>query len=157
MKNAAWIGIGILTLANVVGAFINVNYNQELKLKNVLSEAECRVLAGEVRQMEHTASTAQTYEEGYRDAIIRMGGEAKGTYTDGYAAATTLYRSANYADGYHAAIDQFATSWSDPGTPKPDRSSNWPVGVVPDKTPQNKPPEILVVPNKELPPPPPPK
>ena len=155
MKNAAWIGIGILTVANVVGAFINVNYNQELKLKNVLFEAECRVLAGEVRQMAHTASTAQTYEEGYRDALIRMGGEAKGTYADGYAAATTLYRSANYADGYHAAIGQFATSWNDPGTPKPNaRSSNWPVGVVPDKISQ-KPPEILVVPaNPKLPPPP---
>lgn len=118
MKAAAWIGLGILTVGNIVAGMVNTNYNQELKLKCVLSDAHCQVLQGEVRQMEHTASTAQTYDEGYRDALIRMGGDAKGTYADGYAAAVMLYKGKSYTEGYHNAIGQFAASWNDPGEPK---------------------------------------
>jgi hypothetical protein len=123
MKAAAWIGLGILTVGNIVAGMVNTNYNQELKLKCVLSDAECRVLQGEVRQMEYKASTTQTYDEGYRDALIRMGGDAKGSYADGYAAAEKLYKGQSYTDGYHNAIGQFAASWSNPGEPKKEEAT----------------------------------
>jgi hypothetical protein len=49
-----------------------------------------------------------TYEDGYRDAVIRAGApENASTYKDGYEAALLVVGDATYAEGYHAAIKQF--------------------------------------------------
>ncbi len=49
-----------------------------------------------------------TYEEGYRDAVIRAGApENASAYKDGYDAALIAVGDASYAEGYHAAIKQF--------------------------------------------------
>lgn len=53
-------------------------------------------------------SRRPTYEQGYRDAIIRAGTpEGPGNYKDGYFAGFLAVGDAGYADGYHAAIEQF--------------------------------------------------
>jgi|APGre2960657404_1045060.scaffolds.fasta_scaffold32638_2 hypothetical protein len=53
-------------------------------------------------------SRRPTYEQGYRDAIIRAGTpEAPGNYKDGYYAGFLSVADAGYADGYHAALEQF--------------------------------------------------
>ena len=53
-------------------------------------------------------SRRPTYEQGYRDAIIRAGTpEAPGNYKDGYYAGFLAVGDGGYADGYHAALEQF--------------------------------------------------
>jgi len=53
-------------------------------------------------------SRRPTYEQGYRDAIIRAGTpDAPGNYKDGYFAGFLAVGDAGYADGYHAALEQF--------------------------------------------------
>ena len=52
--------------------------------------------------------TKPSYEEGYRDAVIRAGApENASAYKDGYDAAILAVGDGGYADGYHAAIKQF--------------------------------------------------
>lgn len=55
-------------------------------------------------------SRKPTYEQGYRDAIIRAGTpEMPGNYKDGYYAGFLSVADGGYADGYHAAVEQFGS------------------------------------------------
>lgn len=49
-----------------------------------------------------------TYENGFRDAIIRAGSPSgAGSYRDGWEACAKLYSDGTWSAGYHTAIDQF--------------------------------------------------
>lgn len=77
----------------------------------ILGEAESersKLLTDELNEIKYESLSKPTYNEGYRDAIIRMGTPTQpGSYRDGYYAAFTALGNASYADGYHAAIAQY--------------------------------------------------
>lgn len=78
--------------------------NHRLNLVNSILTVERNILKDEISQLEHKP----TYEEGFKDAIIRMGGpQTPGSYLDGWDAAIKVIGDSGYADGYHAAIQQF--------------------------------------------------
>ena len=88
-------------------SLINVTNEQREKLIN----AEAKIQDDYIKDVLHElaeARRAPTYDMGYRDAIIRMGGpQQPGSYQDGWDAALKTINYDNYADGYHAAISQF--------------------------------------------------
>jgi len=78
--------------------------NHRLSLVNSILTLERNILKDEISQLESKPS----YEEGFNDAIIRMGGpQNSGSYLDGWDAAIKVIGDSGYADGYHAAIKQF--------------------------------------------------
>ena len=78
--------------------------NHRLNLVNSILTLERNILKDEISQLENKPS----YEEGFNDAIIRMGGpQTPGSYSDGWDAAIKVIGDGGYADGYHAAIKQF--------------------------------------------------
>lgn len=79
--------------------------NQRLSLINSINQAEYRILKDEIASLERQPK----YDEGYKAAIIRMGGpQTPGAYQDGWDdAMKVIGAESNYADGYHAAIQQF--------------------------------------------------
>lgn len=83
--------------------------NQKLSLQNVLYLAEHRILKSEIYEKDRALDSRPTYEQGYKDALVRVGGpQTPGAYQDGWDDAMKIYASENsYADGYHAAIKQF--------------------------------------------------
>lgn len=92
------------------GFAYNLNQqNQQLSLKGMIYEAENRLLQQEVRELQYKQQTSRTYDDGYNDALARMGSH-QGTYLDGWLAAEKIYRDKTYVDGYHAATEQIA--WS---------------------------------------------
>jgi hypothetical protein len=82
--------------------------NQKLSLQNVIYHAEHRILKDELYQKERALADRPTYEQGYKDALVRVGGpQTPGAYQDGWDDAMKVYADKGYADGYHAAIQQF--------------------------------------------------
>jgi len=79
--------------------------NQRLSLVNYIYVAEHRILKDEISEL----ASKPTYDQGYKDALIRIGGpQVPGAYQDGWDDAQKLCGAENnYADGYHAAIQQF--------------------------------------------------
>lgn len=79
--------------------------NQVLSLDNVITKAENRILKDEVTELDRRP----TYENGYKDALIRKGGpNDKGDYQNGWEDAMKLVtKDSTYADGYHQAIQQY--------------------------------------------------
>jgi hypothetical protein len=78
--------------------------NHRLNLVNSILSMERNILKDEISQLENKP----TYEEGFEDAILRMGGpQNPGSYQDGWDAAIKVIGDSGYADGYHAAIKQF--------------------------------------------------
>ncbi|MEI8270803.1 MAG: hypothetical protein WCG45_05565 [bacterium] len=79
--------------------------NQVLSLDNVITKAENRILKDEVTELDRRP----TYENGYKDALIRKGGpNDKGDYQNGWEDAMKLAtKDSSYADGYHQAIQQY--------------------------------------------------
>jgi hypothetical protein len=74
------------------------------ELQSSLTEQEIRLLQQELA----TERAKPTYDEGFRDALLRRGGPNQpGSYKDGYEAAIKLMGNKGYADGYHNAIEQF--------------------------------------------------
>ena len=114
MKNG-WVAAGVCA----VGCGISMSQyfsirgeNQRLALVNSIYHAEHRILKDEIREKEQKP----TYEQGYKDAFIRIGGpQNPGAYQDGWDDAMTVVGEGGYANGYHAAIQQF-------GYQKPDTS-----------------------------------
>lgn len=78
--------------------------NHRVNLVNSILMMERGILKDEISQLESKPS----YEEGFQDAIVRMGGpQNPGSYLDGWDAAVKVIGDSGYADGYHAAIKQF--------------------------------------------------
>lgn len=105
----AYIGAIFLTgLAFVVIGYQMWSTQQEshrLKFLNTIYSAENSLLKDEIKSYESKPS----YEQGYKDALIRVGGpQTVGAYADGWDDAFKLFGEENdYAEGYHAAIQQF--------------------------------------------------
>ena len=72
-------------------------YSQILKFENSL-------MANEIGSLQ----TSPSYNDGYRDALIKMGGpQSPGSFQDGWDSALKVAGAASYADGYHTARKQF--------------------------------------------------
>lgn len=107
MKKLPWvISVVCLAVAGITsyGYYAKNQDNQKLALSNIIYVAENRILKEEVTTLERRP----TYEEGCRDTLVKMGGpQTPGAYMDGWNAAILTLDTRNYADGYHAAIQQF--------------------------------------------------
>lgn len=131
-KPGSWAGVVIVSCLALAG-FLAYNTwttqreNQKLGLQNVLYQAEHRILKDEIYQKERALADRPTYEQGYKDALVRVGGpQAPGAYQDGWDDALKIYGTENgYADGYHAAIKQF-------GYTKTTAMARW---LIPEPTP----------------------
>lgn len=77
----------------------------KLQTLNMLQERQIELMRDECREFEYKLSTMPSYEEGYKDALIKRNA---GSYADGYADARKIFDSSNnYTAGYHAAVTQF--------------------------------------------------
>jgi len=94
----------ILSVACAGLLFLRGIESTQTKTMEKLSAKQIDLLKDQLREYEFKLTTARTYEDGYRDAVIRAGG---GSYGDGFNAAKSIYENENYADGYHNAIAQF--------------------------------------------------
>ena len=96
----------VIASASFFGIQYHITKTNQLELKNILLEREVSLLKSEV----DAESRKPSYEDGYSDAVIRVGnGDAfQGTYADGYKAALTVVGDGSYARGYHNAITQNA-------------------------------------------------
>jgi hypothetical protein len=101
-----------ILLATIFFLFIDA-YRTRCEIANVkiLSGAETQrsqLLYDELNEIKYDYLMKPTYNEGYRDAIIRMGTPNQpGSYRDGYYAAFLALGNSGYSDGYHAAIAQY--------------------------------------------------
>jgi hypothetical protein len=77
--------------------------NARLEFSITLFESETRILEQEIREKDNCPS----YDDGYRDAIIRSCGDWGGDYQAGWRDACKTLDWKNYSDGYHMAIAQF--------------------------------------------------
>ena len=78
--------------------------NHKLSFMNWTYQAEHRLLKDEIRELEQKP----TYENGYKDALIKMGGpQNPGPFQDGWEAAMKVVGYGSYTTGYHTAIQQF--------------------------------------------------
>lgn len=79
--------------------------NQRLLLVNSIFNAENRIIKDEIAEL----AALPTYDQGYKAALIRVGGpQQPGAYQDGWDDALKICNTeSDYADGYHAAIQQF--------------------------------------------------
>lgn len=76
----------------------------KIAYENTTLRFENSIIYNDLRYLESTPN----YEDGYRDAIIKMGGpQTAGSYLDGWNAAFKVIGANNYAEGYHTAIKQF--------------------------------------------------
>ena len=107
--------------------------NQKLSMIKAVNDERRVLLADELRiQQEQIEDLARqvveakqnpSYQDGYRDAIVRMGGpQTPGAYQDGWDDALKTVNYEGYADGYHTAIKQF-------GYAKTSNMTRW---LVPD-------------------------
>lgn len=110
---------GILFVASVFLVALGYSYSEQFLLKQKLIASENKIflieksnsmLEGEIRNLEYTLSTTRKYEDGYRDALVRLDNPQLGTFDEGYEAAKKVYGSGSYTDGYHAAIEQLSCS-----------------------------------------------
>ena len=104
----AWIiaGISALCIGTMTLYTWNIQTeNQRLVLVNSIYNAEHRILKEELADL----LAKPTYEQGYKTALIRVGGpQNPGAYQDGWDDAAKIFNNKNsYADGYHAAVEQF--------------------------------------------------
>lgn len=86
-----------------------------LKQKLIMSENKVflvdksnQILESECDDLRYKSSIARKYEDGYRDALIRLNNPSLGTFDEGYEAAKLVYGNGTYTDGYHAAIEQLS-------------------------------------------------
>lgn len=84
-------------------------FNLEMRANAAESSLRFEIQRGQLLNDEISELRSKlTYEDGYRDAVIRAGApENASTYKDGYEAALLVVGDATYAEGYHAAIKQF--------------------------------------------------
>jgi hypothetical protein len=76
-----------------------------------LFAAENRILKDEI----YAERGKPTYENGYRDAILRAGSPTgSGAYRDGWESCAKLYTDGSWTSGYHTALEQFG--WKNEST-----------------------------------------
>lgn len=116
----------ILVVGLIVSSIFSYNTwyeNKNLSLANIILAAENRLLKEDAAEY----LSKPTYDQGYNDAFVRMGGpQNSGNFQDGWDSATKVLDIATYQEGYHAAIKQFGyiklegTRWL---VPEPKHSS----------------------------------
>lgn len=80
-----------------------VESNKNITMKDLFA-AENRLLKDDI----YAERSKPTYENGYRDAILRAGSPTgSGSYRDGWESCSKLYADGSWASGYHAALEQF--------------------------------------------------
>lgn len=102
--------IGICVALAIFSA-VTFSQNHTLRYVNAILNGENRLLNDEVGELRYVIHHSRTYEDGFRDAMMRSG--EKGTFAEGFNAAKLKYENKSYADGYHAAVDQFGSAWFD--------------------------------------------
>lgn len=94
--------------------------------RRVLLADELRIQQEQIEDLARQVVEAKqnpSYQDGYRDAIVRIGGpQTPGAYQDGWDDALKTVNYEGYADGYHTAIKQF-------GYAKTSNMTRW---LVPD-------------------------
>jgi len=76
----------------------------QLRYENTTIRFENSMALNQIRTME----SMPNYDDGYRDAIVKIGGpQSAGSYQDGWDAAFKVVGSSTYSEGYHTAIKQF--------------------------------------------------
>ena len=115
MSNRFHINVSLVCVGFAV-IFLADAYNTRHDLRASKNFSEARGLLYETEASRsrllqddlYEISSKPTYQEGYRDAVIRAGTPThSGAYRDGYYAAFLALGDTSYADGYHAAILQF--------------------------------------------------
>ena len=87
-----------------------VETNKNITVKELFA-AENRILKDEI----YAERSKPTYENGYRDAILRAGSPSgSGAYRDGWEACAKLYTDGSWTSGYHTALEQFG--WKNEST-----------------------------------------
>ena len=87
-----------------------VESNKNFTIKELFA-AENRLLKDEI----YAERSKPTYENGYRDAILRAGSPTgTGSYRDGWEACAKLYTDGSWTSGYHTALEQFG--WKNEST-----------------------------------------
>lgn len=123
-----FVTVGSLVLSMFMGyqTWSTQQENYRLQFLTDVSVAEHRILKDEIQEL----SYRPTYEQGYKDAIVRLGGpQNSGAYQDGWDDAFKIFGDqSGYAEGYHTAIQQF-------GYTKTPGQNRW---LVPEPTEKTK-------------------
>lgn len=77
--------------------------NDRMAFSISLYQSEIRILEQEIREK----TNCPTYDDGYKDAILRSCGNWGGDYQAGWRDAYKLLDGRSYSDGYHACLEQF--------------------------------------------------
>ena len=97
----------LAVVCSYMGHVIINESNRFFLMRDVYS-TENRLLKDEL----YTERSKPTYEQGFRDAVVRAGiPNGSGAYRDGFEAAKKFYADGTWANGYHTAIEQFG--WKD--------------------------------------------
>ena len=103
----------ITLLVILCGALGYNNYTvllskNQIELKNILFESENRLLKDQINETNAKINAMQTYDEGYKDALIRNGApNTPGYYQEGWKDAIKATQPNEYSAGYHSALKQF--------------------------------------------------
>lgn len=100
--------IAVIAITVAIVTFRYESENNRLQSESMIHTERIRLLQDQLREYEFRLTTAPTYDQGYKDALVKS---QVGTFEDGYVAATKVLKTGSYADGYHNAIEQFGTGW----------------------------------------------
>ena len=103
MDTRSWIFASVL--AAVAGyAIVRDFESRQYRIQAANLAYDNSMLLGEINIIEKQPN----YNDGYRDAIIKMGGpQGPGSFQDGWDAAIRVLGDGSYTTGYHTAIKQF--------------------------------------------------
>lgn len=98
----------VMALVMSFFAFYCYNESNIARVLEKTGEYRINLLQDQLRDYEIKISTTKTYEDGYRDALLKR---LAGNYEDGFRDAVAHYKDGNYQDGYHNAIKQFGKTF----------------------------------------------
>lgn len=103
MDARSWILASLFAVAACYAIFRDIESRQYRMQASALAY-DNNMLIGEINLIERQPN----YNDGYRDAIIKMGGpQGPGSFQDGWDAAVRVIGDASYTNGYHTAVKQF--------------------------------------------------
>lgn len=112
MKNFS--GLLIVLALAILFAYEASCERQRLKMEVLLLTKQQSLLEDQCRDYEYKLSNTRRYEDGYRDALIKVSVPNAGTFDEGYEAAKLVYGKGTYTEGYHNAIAQFGCTFKPP-------------------------------------------
>lgn len=103
MDIRSWILASLLAAATCYAVVRDIE-SRQLKMQSDSLSYDNNMLLGEINIIQRQPN----YNDGYRDAIIKMGGpQGPGSFKDGWDAAIKVLGDGSYTSGYHTAIKQF--------------------------------------------------